>query len=391
MNTFYSIIQRTIKSNRIFFPKFEEYPGSAFYKNVYEYERQNIDMYPFLTLTCYDAIYYAHMTCGKQVHNVKKRTKVKYEILDGVLNNIFFTNSQKDDFFTVFSKVQKTYTAIARFARLVKIRLAKVQITEDLYMNPIEESDKNVMRIYQRGSNYLFTARDLANIINKSLMNNQDYFCDPLPIKNPYTNVTFSYAIMYNIYFFIRQSTMIMPQLLHLYFINNFNLTNFAIDNECALRDICIHNYVFNTPFDYLHDKILYMILSNTYTQKWIICKEFDKDVLAKIMLPYFYLNEISYYSLNPDKKYKASRELSVKLKSFYYFNQLFGRKIITPRSNGVPVINKLCPDFYKAIAPELPEHQSYDILASDDSDEEQTVIINNSSVLEEGEEEEED
>lgn len=358
MDTYYSIIQRTINSNRIFFPGQNEgdinhnqhSSGHDFYENVYQHEKSNIDHCPFLTLTCYDAIYYAHTSCGKHVNNMKKRTKVKFEILMGVLNNIFFTEAKKDKFFTVFSKVQKTYMALAKFARLYKIRHAKVQITEDLYMNPINESDANVICIYQKGSKYLFTVRDLANIINKSLTNNLDYFCDPLSIKNPYTNVTFSYAILYNIYFFIKSSTMIMPQPLHLYFISNFNLTKFALDNECALRDICIYNYVFNTPFDYLYEKIMYMILTNTYTQKWFICKEFDRDTLTKIMLPYFYLSEIAHYSLNPDKKYQASCELNGKLKMFYQFNPLFGRKVLSPHTNLVPVINSTCPDFHKVV-----------------------------------------
>jgi len=362
MQTYYSIIQRTIKSNYIFLPRSEEADPSShhFYKNVYAFEKDRINANPFLTLTWYDAIYYAYTFCKKNENNMKKRTKAKFDILTGVLNNIFFTEQKKEEFFVTFCKVQKTYNAFARFARLFKIRISKVQILEDLYMNPIDKSDKNVMCIYQRGSNYLFTARDLANIINKSLTNNQDYFCEPLPIKNPYTNVTFSYAILYNIYFFIKQTGMIMSQPLHLYFMSNFNLTKFSANNECALRDICIYNYVFNTPLDYLYDKIMYMILTNTYTQKWFICKEFNRDTLVRIMLPYFYLNEISHYSLNPDKKYQAARELNSKLKLFYNYNPLFGRKAITPHSGTVPSINVACPDFHRMSI-------SHNVLDSDD------------------------
>ena len=311
---------------------------------------------------------------------------MKFEILEGVLNNIFFTQSQKDDFFAVFSRAQRTYKAIAKFARICEVRRSNVQITEDLYMNPIEESDKKVLRIYQKKANYLFTARDLVNIVNKSLTNNQDYFCDPLPIKNPYTNVTFSYATLYNIYFFIRQSTMIMPQLFHSYFINNFNLTKFAVDNECALRDECIRNYVFSTPSDYLYDKIIYMIMSNPYTQKWILSSEFDRGVLVQIMLPYFYLNEIAHYSLNPDKKCQAMYELDRKFKSFYNFNPLFGRKVIIPHSNGRTTINQWCPDFHRMVI-------INDVIEEGEEEEEEEVgtVILGEDEEEEEEEEEED
>ena len=393
MDTYYSIIQRAINSNRIFLPGSELSwgdPGHKFYKDVYEYEKENIDRNPFLTLTCYDAIYYAYITCGKNTGNLKKRTKVKFEILTGVLDNIFFTKEKKEAFLTLFCKVQKTYSAFAKLARLFKIRHAEIQVVEDLYMNPIKESDKNVLCIYQRGSKYLFTARDLANIINKSLTNNQDYFCDPLPIKNPYTNVTFTYAIMYNIYFFIKSCSMIMPQPLHLYFISDFNLTKFAADNECAIRDICIYNYVFNTPHDYLYEKIMYMIMTNSYTQKWFICKEFNKDTLIKIMLPYFYLSEIAQYSLNPDKKYQAGYELNGKLKLFYNFNPLFGRKIITPHSGVTSAINAACPDFHKVNVKVVTINNSEDDEDNHQEDDE-TVSMTSSSEEEQGIEEEDD
>jgi hypothetical protein len=355
MKTFYSIIQHCINSTYIFFPGSDSVTmGRDFYNDVYEHEKPNLSKNAFLTLTCYDAIYHAHLAWGTNTTAVKKRAKVKFEILSGVLGNMFFTASQKEDFFTVFSKVQKTYMAIARFARLCKIRFSKVQNTEDLCMNPINVRDKTVLLIYHKGSNFLFTSRDLINIIDKSLTNNLDYFCDPLPIKNPYTNITFSYAILYNVYFFIKRSTIVMSQPFHMYFICNFNLEKFAEDNECAIRDICIYNYVFNTPLPYLYNKIMYMVLSNSHTQKLCISSDFDKEKLSRIMLPYFYLNEISFYSLNPDKKCQAVYELSVKLKRFYNFNPQFGRKIY-----GVNTItfNCKCSDFYaKTHAPPVVE-----------------------------------
>jgi hypothetical protein len=365
METYYSIIQHCIKSNRVFFPSSNCVTmGRDFYNNVYEHEKTNISKNSFLTLTCYDAIYHAHVTCGTKISNLKKRTKVKFEILLGVLDNMFFSASQKEDFFTIFSKVQKTYKAIARFGRICKIRFSKVQNTEDLCMNSVTSADKNVLLIYQKGSNYLFTTRDLINIIDKSLTNNLDYFCDPLPIKNPYTNITFSYSILYNIYFFIKRSAMVMSQPLHMYFLCNFNLEKFSIDNECAIRDICIYNYVFNTPLPYLHDKIMYMVLTNIHTKKWSICAEFDKDKLSRIMLPYFYLSEISFYSLNPDKKYQAGYELSVKLNRFYNFNPLFGRKIFGAKPLA---INCKCIDFYAKLAqPVVVEDDDSESISSD-------------------------
>ena len=44
------------------------------------------------------------------------------------------------------------------------------------------------------------------NIINKSIINCPDMFVEPLDIKNPYTNIPFSKAGSYNIYFKINKT-----------------------------------------------------------------------------------------------------------------------------------------------------------------------------------------
>lgn len=286
------------------------------------------------------------------------------------MENMFFSAAQKEEFINSFCRAQRVYHAFAKFGRICKIKLSTAQNEEDLYMTPIDKTSKDVIRIYQNGATYLFVAKDLINIINKSLSNNVNYFCEALQVKNPYTNIPFSKAILCNIYFFIKQRGIPTPILFHLFFVSGFDINKFTIDNECLLRDTYIYNYVHNTPAHFLYNSAIMMIYLNKHAQKWIISEDVNKEEFVKIMQPYLYLHELSKYSLNSDKKHISVFELNRKLKRFYEFNPLFGRKIVIPRTHGtiasppVPAsiaINMVYPPFHETTRVSINSWQSDD------------------------------
>ena len=305
------------------------------------------------------------------------RTKIKFEILQGVMENIFFSNAQKEEFINSFCRVQYIYHAFAKFGRICKIKLSSTKNEEDLFMTPINKMAKDVILIYQNGANYLFVAKDLINIINKSLSNNVNYFCEALQVKNPYTNLPFSKAILCNIYFFIKRIGIPTPILFHLYFVSGFDINKFTIDNEGLLRDTYIYNYVHNTPASFLYNTAVIMIYLNKHARKWIVSEDVNKEEFVKIMQPYLYLHELSKYSLNNDKKHISGFELNSKLKRFYEFNPLFGRKIVTPRTNGTIVtpyvpasitINMVHPPFHEKTRLSISAWQNDDKLYNEGS-----------------------
>ena len=153
-------------------------------------------------------------------------------------------------------------------------------------------------------------------------------------------------------------------------------MDRFTADNESTLRDIYIHNYVFNTPPNFLYSKTTVMIFSNTYTRNLCICDEFDEGKLSEIMKPYLYLSETSHYSLNPDKRYFASIELDKRLELFYKFNPFFGRKLMVFGSANAPsAVNMIHLDFYKMVirtAEELVERE----LDLDETDENAGTVV---------------
>jgi hypothetical protein len=281
----------------------------------------------------------------KTQYYAKRYPRVKLIIIKNILTNPFLTEEQKEEIFKIFTKSQRTYRALSRFAFVIKVKMSTLQITTDLGLNPINLSGPNVIQIYQGNARYVFIIQDLINIIETSLANSQNFFADPLPIKNPYNNVKFSIATLYNIYYFIKSRAYIMPLLFHLYFLSNFNLTQFALNHESVIRDISIKQYVVNTPSSFLYNKVISMLNVNDYTSRLRVDPSFPKDQLVNIMRPYLYFSYIVDVSLNADKRHKYSILLARMLKQFYYFNRQFGRKTFDLKLKRC-VYNSLHPEF---------------------------------------------
>jgi len=254
--------------------------------------------------------------------------KFKY-FLDEI-NNIFLTEEQKEDFISIFCKIQKTYFALSRFAYMYKYNKAKVVVDFDLCLNPIDINNKNSICLFQAKNNYYFRINDLINIIDNALSNSPNFFSDPLITKNPYNNIPFNKSTLYNIYFNIISKTSIVPELIHKFFLSNFDLDNFEKKYEHLIREHAIQKYVKNANIDILHNSILIMIESyNSNMSNIKIHKDFPKKQLVDTMKPYLTLYLSYKYSLITTEKINSKNILYKKLRDFYNFNPFFGRKEI--------------------------------------------------------------
>ena len=285
-----------------------------------------------------NTIYKIHFTTMISYVNTFNSIKGKYMYLNNFLNNIFYTETIKEEFFDYFNKIQKINMALNKFAFLYKYKKAKIVVNTDMELNNITINSKNIMCVYQLNCKYLFNIRDLLKIINTSLTNSDMFFSNPIPIKNPYNNIFFNKSMLYNIYFFVKFNTNIYSELLFKFFKLNFNLKLFMYKYEYLLREYSIQNFVNNSPSNILYLEILNMIdeynLQFTDSKYHIhIDKEFPKDTLIKIMKPYLLLSHTSKYSLIPTDKFDSSFILNIKLKSFQKYNPLFGRKIVVLNS----------------------------------------------------------
>jgi len=299
----------------------------------------------------------------------------KFVHLKSVLDNIFVEPVVKELFLDGFCSVQKVYHILNRFAFNYKKRNAPIRIQTDLLLNPISESQSNVITILQNGQKYLFTFADLTRIIESSIANTDAFFANPLAIKNPYNNIPFDKSILYYIYFSIKTRNYKLSSVFHEYFLCNFNLTKFLNDNEVLIRNRHIHFCATKGDIDKLYSTIFKMIDNSYFRNKIYIDRNFPKKELVAIMRPYLHLYYTGKYSLDMNARVNSIDELHKRLNMFYKFNPKFGKKHIIARTGLVTFNTKYIP-FEK-----IPVFNNYDkshlhimqlnILQDDDASEE--------------------
>jgi len=273
------------------------------------------------------------------------------------VENPFYSSSQKSELWDIFMKTQRTYNGFEMLSRLWKIKHASVQVNNDLYMNPIILKKGRTLSIYQNESLYYFTIPDLINICNSSLMHSPDFFCEPYTPKNPYTNLPFSNGILYSIYDTIRHSNYRMSNLLHLYYLCNFDIGVFYHKHEAFIRDEYINSFIKTTISDDLHPYVREMLRKVVIPNKLNIDADFPKDILCNIMRPFLKLYLIHTSSIsNTEYRYRVYFELKYKLIMFQEYNPAFGRKVF---------VRKPQQPFSREKAKFIPSHNS-DYIAFD-------------------------
>lgn len=247
--------------------------------------------------------------------------KTKQQLLHEYNTNIFIPTKDKEEILRIIQITQRAYNGFTRLAQIYKFKNAKTTISIDLYLNEISKHHRNTLCINMNSTNYWFTISDICNHIFAALTNSPYYFADPIPIKNPYTNIPFTNAQLYTIYFKVRASTFLTPVLFHKFFLCNFDLLQFRLDNESEIRESFIHRYLHTTEENILYTDIQKMIL---YKQ---IHPKIPKSEIVKIMRPYLYLYMVSkYHIFGLEKSAISLNVLYVKLNELYEYNPNFGR-----------------------------------------------------------------
>ena len=262
----------------------------------------------------------------------------KFNILNIIiLNNKNICEFEKKFFLIEFYKAQKIYSAFRELAKLYKFKYRhKFEIDMDLCFNKYSNLNSSILiNLLENNIIYKFRLSDLVNIINNALLNAPDFFAEPYNIRNPYTNLPFSIANLYNIYFKIKKSNLIMPIIFNLYFLANFNLDKFKNENECFIRDKCIDRFVKSDSINEQHEYIMKMFYSYHNFIYFTLHPLFPKKTIVTIFKNYLKSYLLYEYSLNPYIRETSKIHLEYKLALFSQLNPDFGKKIwIKKRKN---------------------------------------------------------
>ena len=275
-------------------------------------------------------------------NNSKSNIVAKFSALNQIMNNTFNYNELKEKTLMLFLKAQKCYHAFLRLAYMYKIKKYTLQVTDDLSLNPLELTHRNTFILIENKSKYLFSLNDLISIIETAISNSPDFFTDPLWPLNPYNKQPFSISTLYNIYFKMKYSGRLISTLFHYFFLEKFNLFDFSEKYESCIREHAIKKYIFNSHYQDLHLSVTNMLKYNVYTKLLNIDKDFPKDVLVNIFRPFLYYYYIVNYDIKGTSKiYNYKRILHDKLRKFYEYNKLFGRRYIKLTMNAKNRIKK--------------------------------------------------
>ena len=240
--------------------------------------------------------------------------------------NCIFKEYQ-DIYIQFYNKIQKMYHGFNKLAIIWKYKYCKkFDITEDLELNEFSNlKEEHKILLLEDNVIYMFNVKNLIKIIINGLTHNEDLCCTPIKIKNPYTNNFFKKSTLYKIYFKIKDTNIVMPELFYLFFKSEFQLNVFLMNYESNVKNYLIKN--FHTVLTY-EEKEEY-IRDIVETQTTITLHEdFPINILVNTFYPFLKIYLNSKYSLNPNKRISNKKLLSVFLKKYNKKGCLYGRKI---------------------------------------------------------------
>lgn len=283
-------------------------------RNLFFFELKKFDIIP--TLSCF-------LLCDS--------TRNKYAFLQSVLQNPFFTQSQKDEFLDIFILVQKRYFALSRFAYLWKWKRAVLAIDTDLFLNTIDAQKRHSFVLCRGKTKFQFIISDLMRLMEMAIWHNWEgcFRVISQAPSNPYTKQEFRTVDLYNIYYHMKwKMDIIIPQFFQLWFLDEFCLDTFKRKNDQYIRKMCIRQFTKTTSNKniLLYKNAKEMLSEYHFTCKWRIHDDFPKDVLVDAMRPYLYLHYlITFDILSIRQASYIEVLLHRELLRFYAFNKSFG------------------------------------------------------------------
>lgn len=295
-----------------------------------------IQYYFIYSIFCF---YYKTLNAKSKINYKYITIKYKYNVYSEIINNLFLHKITIKNIEEAFHITQKNYFALSRFISVIRNKYAKIKNNTNLQMDLIDINNKYTIVLYHINALYLFSLSDLVNIIQSAITNcSDDLFLKLLFPKNPYNNIPFTMSNLYNIYYRIKFTYLIVPKWIQLFYEAEFNLKHFELLNQLSLQEISIRQFILNTSSERLYSEIIYMLRTYYHIFRYMsISKGFPKLDFVNIFRPYLYLFYIhENFIEGSDIRSNAKHVLDIKLQQFIKYSPNFGKKNISIRTVNV-------------------------------------------------------
>ena len=254
--------------------------------------------------------------------------KHKHIIANEIAGGIMVSVDAAYEFRMFVAKIQRTYFAFGRLARLFRLKRATVQTETDLYLAKIEPDHKRTFLLLQKSHIYYFSVSDIVQMLVVALTHAHYMFSTPKSARNPYNNTEFTKSDLYNMYFKLKWTLQTVPPLIELFFRANFNIYAFKKNHEGKLIEHIVCNYLKNTAPEMLYGDCMEMLNVHCNYITLHLHPEFSKKVLVDTFRPYLLLYFRSKYVPDRMISQNCNCELRAKLTWFGQNYPFFGQEI---------------------------------------------------------------
>ena len=240
-----------------------------------------------------------------------------------------YSKKELEDLTDIYVQSKKLKNLLKLYIRKRKIKNMNIfDSNTDLYFNPLNKYPKNqLVKIIIDNTIYKFRISNLINMWLDGLTKQENLFCKPIDLKNPYTNLPFKKHNLYNIFFAIHFSPYMIPTLIYYFFTVDFNLDIFVFKYYPILKDYAIKNFILNGSVSELYENIHNMLytfkrhLGGIYLPHRLAYSR--KKFIVKELTPYLKDYLISEYSCNPFRKRMAFNKSKEGLSIYFRENEL--------------------------------------------------------------------
>ena len=196
----------------------------------------------------------------RRINNISN-IKIKFILFNYIIQNelIFDQETVIDDFY----KAQKLYHTMTKYIRLKKSKPSVALL--DMGMNDLSDYAPNLrIELLHQGQMHSFYLRDLHTIWKRALMYSDELIAEPFIPKNPYNNIPFTEANLYNIYFKMLFNGLTIDSLIHRHVKAELDIKLFASMNEADLVENAAMSFIKHDinvleNYDYIRDiKIMF-------------------------------------------------------------------------------------------------------------------------------------